>query len=136
MNPLEKRGKVDKLIARLNNEILVVEGKRDEAALRDIGVTGDIVIAVGNIERLVNRIASKCRGEPAVILFDFDETGNERTSQLSERLIHEGFPPDIATRKTLRRLLGLRFFEEADSKYDKLLEQVENQTKMKKIKKK
>lgn len=125
MDVLEKLGKIEKLIGQLNygNFILIVEGKRDMAALRNLGLTAKIIAAVGRPEQLVSKIVAT--GKKPVILFDFDETGIERTKRLAELLENEGVVPDITVRNKFRGLLGIRFFEESDSRFEKLKIEIE-----------
>ncbi|MFH0713508.1 MAG: toprim domain-containing protein [Candidatus Micrarchaeota archaeon] len=125
MDVLEKLGKIEKLINQLNdgNFVLVVEGKRDLVALRNLGLTTEIIAAVGRSEMLVAKIVNT--EKKPVILFDFDETGIERCKRLAELLENEGVVPDVAVRNKFRGLLGIRFFEESDSKFDKLKTEIE-----------
>ncbi len=122
-----KLKKVGKLIALLNcgSFNVVVEGKRDEAALRDSGIECHIMRAVKPPEALVNELVR--RSEKPVILFDFDETGNERTKRLEELLISSGVVPDTLMRTKFRHLLGVRFFEDIDVKLRELKEENEKQ---------
>ncbi|MBI4406643.1 hypothetical protein HY571_01895 [Candidatus Micrarchaeota archaeon] len=120
MKPFEKLEKAHKLVKRVNEGFLpVVEGKRDVVALRNIGIVCPIVEATGKPEQIIKRIVWHCKERKPVILFDFDETGNERKKRLTELLLASGCPP-VELRGEFRAVFGLRFFEEADSKLEEI----------------
>ncbi|MDP3742147.1 MAG: hypothetical protein Q8R15_02420 [Candidatus Micrarchaeota archaeon] len=125
MTPLEKLKRVEKLIEKLNEGdfILVVEGKRDVAALANIGITAKIITANGRPEGILKRISST-ELKP-VVLFDFDETGQERQSRFVELLLASDVVPEVQIRKEFKRIFGLRFFEEADKKLEEIWEKSE-----------
>ncbi len=124
MTPLEKLKRAEKLIAKLNSGgfLLVVEGKRDVAALTNIGITAKIIAANGKPEWILKKIAGI--GLKSVVLFDFDETGQERQSRLVELLIASDVVPETQIRNEFKRIFGLRFFEEVDKKFDEILQKV------------
>lgn len=73
---------------------IIVEGRRDELALRKLGVTGTIhcLKATGEARfRLLERLDWTKR---AVILTDFDREGQELGSWLYQELSHRGIHPD------------------------------------------
>lgn len=115
----ERLKKAKKLIVKLNaGFVLVVEGKRDEAALANVGITCKIIQANGKAESVVKRIAAT--GLKPVVLFDFDSTGNEREKRLIELLLAYGVVPETSIRREFQRVFGLRFFEDVDTKYEEI----------------
>ncbi len=122
----EKLKKARKLISKLNNGgfNLVVEGKRDAAGLRNIGVTCDIFQAAGKPQQVIEKVVQNIGSKP-VILFDFDETGKENARRFTELLISRGVSPDASIRREFRTIFGLRFFEEVDNKLDEIMENIE-----------
>lgn len=124
MLPSEKLRAALKLVQLVNEKfVLVVEGKRDAAALRNIGVECEIVTAVGRTEPLVNKILSKRR--KVALLFDFDKAGEEKLRYLSTLLLASDCVTDESIRRRFQRVFGLRFFEETDSKFEKIQEEFE-----------
>ncbi len=124
MTPLEKLKRAEKLIRKINEGdfILVVEGKRDVAALVNIGISAQIITANGKPEGILKRISSS--GLKPVVLFDFDQTGQERQSRFVELLIASDIVPEERIRQEFKRVFGLRFFEEADKKLDEIREKI------------
>ncbi len=120
MQSFEKLQQAEKLVRQVNEGFfVVVEGKRDVVALRNIGVACPIVKATGKPESVVRKIVEQCGQRKPTILFDFDETGNERKERLTELLIASGCPP-VELRGKFRAVFGLRFFEDADNKLEEI----------------
>lgn len=73
---------------------IIVEGRRDELALRRLGIAGTIhcLKATGESRlRLLERLDGSKR---AIILTDFDREGDELESWLYQELSHRGIHPD------------------------------------------
>lgn len=73
---------------------IIVEGRRDELALRRLGITGTIhcLKATGESRlRVLERLDGSKR---AIILTDFDREGDELESWLYQELSHRGIHPD------------------------------------------
>ena len=73
---------------------ILVEGRRDELALRKFGIAGTIhcLKATGESRlRLLERLDGSKR---AIILTDFDREGDELESWLFQELSHRGIHPD------------------------------------------
>jgi 5S rRNA maturation endonuclease (ribonuclease M5) len=73
---------------------IIVEGRKDELALRKLGITGTIhcLKATGESRlRLLERLDGTKR---AIILTDFDREGGELGSWLYQELSHRGIHPD------------------------------------------
>ncbi|PIT85300.1 hypothetical protein COU36_04030 [Candidatus Micrarchaeota archaeon CG10_big_fil_rev_8_21_14_0_10_59_7] len=103
---LRKKKEIDKVFHSLDSTVVLVEGKRDEAALRAAGVTAPIVLAGG---RKAERVAEEAEafGKPVALLFDWDGEGERKTREYSELM-----GADTRLRKKMKRLLGLRTVEE------------------------
>ncbi|MFX1565074.1 MAG: toprim domain-containing protein [Promethearchaeota archaeon] len=75
-----------KLLSELSQEgvVIVVEGLKDIAALRELGLTGPIHSLAGhNIVGLADELANSQR---LLILFDFDRRGGQLTRHLINQL--------------------------------------------------
>ena len=73
---------------------IIVEGRKDELALRKLGIAGKIhcLKATGESRlRLLERLDGSKR---AIILTDFDREGDELESWLFQELSHRGIHPD------------------------------------------
>ena len=96
---------------------IVVEGRRDELALRRLGIPGTIYCLKATGEsrlRLLERLDGSRR---AIILTDFDREGDELESWLYQELSHRGIHPDNRAWWKLRGLARteLRSVEELPS---------------------
>ena len=115
---LRKKKEIDKVFHALDSTLVLVEGKRDRAALRDAGVTGPVVLCGG---RKAERVAEEAQslGLPATLLFDWDDEGERKTGEYSELM-----RADIRLRKKMKRLLGLRTVEELGFRLSELEKKV------------
>jgi len=121
------RHKAKQLIALFNEvrgKTILVEGKRDKKALENCGVDARIVL----INRSPDSVSESLSGlEEAVLLTDFDDYGEELCGRMAESLQAFNVKPNTAYRKKLRYLLGVRCFEELDTRLDEFTEKlVEN----------
>jgi 5S rRNA maturation endonuclease (ribonuclease M5) len=89
----DKLEKIGQIIAQLTEESakgkpIVVEGKKDAEALRDLGVCGTIVtVKTGGKSFLQATVEIEALGETEIILLlDFDRRGREGTKCLQEGL--------------------------------------------------
>jgi 5S rRNA maturation endonuclease (ribonuclease M5) len=88
MTPDEKLELLDKTLARLNLGIVVVEGKRDAAALQQLGVRSKIVQAAGqDVNRVALRIAGLAPNGAVAVVTDFDEEGRRLNRSLLDALM-------------------------------------------------
>ncbi len=110
---------VEELVEQLNQEadLVVVEGRHDEATLRNLGLEVAVVKIAsfkGPLALLVDEISEKFRGKRVSLLLDFDEAGERLTKRLLQELSGRGLQVDITTREKLRELLcylGFRTIE-------------------------
>jgi len=107
MGPQERYERIEKVIAELieENEDLpvLVEGKRDEQALRRLGVNGEIIkINRGfPIPVLCERLTAHFNG--AVVLTDWDLKGDQLSVRVAKSLRSDGMQCDVRTRERLKR---------------------------------
>lgn len=89
MDPAERLRRLDAALAALADLAdgipILVEGLHDEAALRALGVSGEI--AVYNRGESMPDFAERFRTRPrVVVLFDWDRKGGQLTQRLKEQL--------------------------------------------------
>jgi len=63
---------------------IVVEGKKDEVALRELGISGEFKQIPGGGKNLLNSIEALSEHEEVIMLTDFDSTG-EDLAEFSEK---------------------------------------------------
>ncbi len=97
----ERNEKLTSWIQRLIDEsesgaIIVVEGSKDERALRRIGISGQIVKANAGLAVLADRLSSlRQKSKEAIILTDFDRAGRELAGRISHLLKRSATTPDM-----------------------------------------
>ncbi len=117
-----KAKKLARLLEELANEVVIVEGKRDKQALQERIACKQIVLITGKADGVALRL--KSRGvEQAVVLTDFDRRGEEHAQRMKEALESHSITPDLQARRTIKFVLGLRFFEEFSAKLSKFEEE-------------
>ncbi len=79
---------------------IVVEGKRDEARLREIGITGPIIKVQGKRSVLLAEEIAKDYGE-AIIMTDFDRRGASRAKWIDYHLRRCGVKVNTNLRKVI-----------------------------------
>ena len=83
--------KVREFIESLNNEckagaIVIVEGRKDEIALREIGFKGEILV-YNNFKGIINFVDYVSRkGKKVILLLDRDRNGRSLTSKILKKL--------------------------------------------------
>ncbi len=115
---LDNETKLLNLLASLDHEypnlLIVVEGHRDEAALRNAGVNGEIlrIHAGDTIAEVVDRMASRS-GQEILILTDFDREGTELCHRIERSLENRQVRVLQGLRLRIHSLMGnLRCIEE------------------------
>ena len=109
----------DKALASLQRKTVLVEGKNDVAALKQLGVDADFVTATGRNEDVVRKAA---KGQ-IVLLFDFDGEGRRKEKFFRELLHNEGLSVLDAPRRKIRRAFGTLTIEELPARYEKMIEE-------------
>ncbi|MEM0475377.1 MAG: hypothetical protein QW343_01120 [Candidatus Norongarragalinales archaeon] len=122
-----KRKLLEKTKRGLEDAVLIIEGKRDERALRESGLapSAQVVKAGGRNAGAVARRAleaKKSDEQKIVVLTDFDEEGERRASEIREALNAEGAAPDAALRRNFARLFGVACVEDAPAALARLEE--------------
>lgn len=102
---------VEKLFRRLNRpgRVILVEGKKDETALRDWGVETTI-LRFGSGPAALARRAAALSSDP-VLLFDFDDEGERKTREMEGLLAAENAFADRGLRRQFRRVFKVRTVE-------------------------
>jgi len=79
---------------------ILIEGKKDEKALRELGISGNIIKVSGSGLKLfeIAEIAVESSSE-VIILTDFDKKGNILAKKLSKDIQGLGSHPDLNIRK-------------------------------------
>jgi len=103
-----------RLVTDLNDRLVIVEGKRDIAALNKVGVRAN-VLTLDKLER-----TTEPPGTSAVILTDFDRAGEIKMHKAESILIGRGVKIDAGLRERLRRIFGIRTIEELPHIFEKL----------------
>lgn len=114
MDPEERLEKFRAIVAELSeaNEAspVIVEGIRDERALRELGLSGRIVIYNRGVG--MANVADHLRGERAlIVLFDWDRKGGQ-LSHLLQRHGSGGPNLDLRFRRELARLSPVKCVED------------------------
>ncbi|KUO43380.1 MAG: hypothetical protein APU95_05880 [Hadesarchaea archaeon YNP_N21] len=84
---------------------IIVEGPRDEMALRELSVTGKIFHISGNHRTALNFLESLVGYGQVIILTDFDERGDELAEFCAKQLLRLEVEPIVHLREKLRALL-------------------------------
>lgn len=97
---------VEYLISLDENSLILVEGKKDMAALKSLGIKAEIFQVKGrNFSKLVCELQEKGKHKKVVIMPDFDREGEEKYQQWSKAL--RGIVNvDYLTWKKLRELVA------------------------------
>lgn len=92
-----------------SNVPVIVEGKKDSAALRKLGIANIIELSKKPIYSIVEEVAEKT--EDCVILTDLDRKGKELFGKLNEGLQRHGIRVDNTFREFLFKRTKLRQIE-------------------------
>ena len=84
---------------------ILIEGKKDEEALKELGITGNIIKVSGSGLKLFE-IAEKATesSSKVIILTDFDKKGDILAKKLSEDIQSLGSHPDLSIRKNIMKI--------------------------------
>ena len=121
-----------KFLGRLMKELdeggmpILVEGKRDRAALERIGVRNRIFLINMSPDELCRRVAKVA--DEAVVLTDFDKTGEKLGKRVEDALYSYNVLPNMDARRKFRYLLGVYNFEEIDRKLEEFKKKIEGDT--------
>lgn len=116
----KKYKKLQRLLEKMEKSVVLVEGKRDKNALKQLGCNRVITIS-GRIRDVCETL----RGEDKVIIAtDLDRRGNEMARKAREELEGCSVSADSETRVLLARILKIRYFEDAKRGFDEFMEEV------------
>ena len=104
-----RREKLEKILWRITAEsssgtVIIVEGRKDKAALRKLGLIGPIVCFKSSGRNLADFLGD-INAKKVIVLTDFDKEGRDISAQISEALAHLGTDTDHALRKRLGALV-------------------------------
>ena len=110
-NPQKRLDEFSKILDSLNNLDcpVVVEGKRDTFALKNIGYNGKIIelndghSVLTTVERLAQNLGTAGK---FVIMTDWDRTGGKLAKQLKDYGESNDLHPDLTTRRSLALLFS------------------------------
>jgi 5S rRNA maturation endonuclease (ribonuclease M5) len=85
--------------------VVLVEGRRDAAALNELGVKRNVRVLKGG-GTLLHALEGVRTHSEAIILTDFDRKGNELALFCAKQLKSLGVQPDLEIRRKLRALVG------------------------------
>jgi len=122
-----KLEKFSKLIKRIMVQCecgipIVVEGKNDEFALKQLGIHGKIFAIKSYGESLFNFLDRLNKFKEIILLTDFDKEGNELASLIIDELSKRGIKVNNSIRKQLKGLVNseIRSIEELKSFSERL----------------
>lgn len=94
---------------------ILIEGKKDEEALKELGITGNIIKVSGSGLKLfeIAEMAVKSSSK-VIILTDFDKKGDILAKKLSNDIQSLGSHPDLSIRK---KIMGItrRYIKDIES---------------------
>lgn len=109
---------------KIKNILIIVEGKKDKAALRNLGLTNVVTLEgplFENVERIVESISgARKKQNNAIILTDLDPEGKKLYSRLKKDLSERGVEIDDRFREFLFRKTKLRQIEGMDTYLENL----------------
>jgi 5S rRNA maturation endonuclease (ribonuclease M5) len=98
----EKAEQIQQILEQLAEESksgkpVIVEGRKDEQALKSLGVTGKMVFAKKGLKTIIDvisEIEDKCPKE-VILMLDFDREGRELTEKLRNHMEKAGIKANI-----------------------------------------
>ena len=103
-----------------SDALIIVEGKKDKAALASLGITNTFSLDRWPLYKIVEHIAEKTK--ECIILTDLDEEGKKLYSTLNRGLQERGVRVDNRFREFLFRYTPLRQIEGMDTYVSRLKE--------------
>jgi 5S rRNA maturation endonuclease (ribonuclease M5) len=83
---------------------ILIEGRKDEEALKELGVEGEFIKVSGSPQNLFEIAEIAAKSSKVIILTDFDKKGNQLANRLSRDIQSLGSNPDMQIR---RRIMGM-----------------------------
>jgi 5S rRNA maturation endonuclease (ribonuclease M5) len=112
LDDLERLEKLEELILQLKNQsneghVIIVEGQRDRRALRKLGITGPIELGTKkSLLLFCEELARTYRN--AIILTDWDRTGNRLAELMEQYLIAANVKVNTDIREKIQNLVQKR----------------------------
>jgi 5S rRNA maturation endonuclease (ribonuclease M5) len=116
----EKYKKLRRLLQKMEESVVLVEGKRDKKALEKLGCPRVITVS-GRVRDVCETLRNEDR---VIIATDLDRRGNEIARKAREELEGCSVTADSETRVLLARILKIRYFEDAKRGFDEFMEEV------------
>jgi len=109
----EKAEKLQRILDALSEESakgvpIIVEGKKDTQALRNLGVYGPILSVKTGGKSFIKALfeIEKTQASEVILLLDFDRRGKEGTKLLKQNLEHEKIKPNLSFWHAFLGLIG------------------------------
>jgi 5S rRNA maturation endonuclease (ribonuclease M5) len=113
-----------KLMEKLEDSLVLVEGKKDERALSPYMREGRILqISSGRLRNACAK-AAQTGAREAVILTDRDRAGEELAALARDELRANGISPNMEVRHRLLAILMLTYVENFGSKYEEKMKEL------------
>ncbi|HMK54459.1 MAG TPA: toprim domain-containing protein [Methanobacteriaceae archaeon] len=93
---------------------LLVEGKKDEKALGELGIQGNFIKVSGSGLKLFEIAEIAAESPRVVILTDFDRKGSELAQKLSDDIQGLGCHPDLLFRRKIMAMTN-RYIKDIES---------------------
>lgn len=121
-----KEKAVRKLWRSLSESVVVVEGRNDEKALKEIGIDAVAVKAVGRTEKIIEKAVSLSGGgkKKIVLLFDYDAEGRRKAKYFRDAFFNAGFMASVGEWNKLSQLFKIRTIEDLPRAYDELMDEI------------
>jgi len=114
-----------KLMEKLKDAVVLVEGKKDEQALEPYVRDGKILQAASGRLRKACERASELGVREVVVLTDRDKAGEELAKMAKAELEGHGIRANLEVRKTLMAMLRLAYVENFRKKYEEKMKELE-----------
>ena len=111
MNPLERKYEaltrlLDRLMAAAEDGApIIVEGKKDSAALRELGINAQIICVKSSLKPVPDLLKTIKTKREAIILTDFDRRGAELAKTVASCLEELEVRPNLFYRRELGNLV-------------------------------
>ncbi len=109
----EKEEKLRQILDSLAEESakgtpIIVEGKKDTQALRNLGITGPILTVKTGGKSFIQALheIEQTHALEVILLLDFDRRGKEGTKHLKQNLEHAKIKPNLTFWQSLSALFG------------------------------
>jgi 5S rRNA maturation endonuclease (ribonuclease M5) len=127
--PSEKKAQekeLKKLMKKLEDAVVLVEGKKDKRALEPYVGKGEILLASsGRLLKSCER-ASELGAREVVVLTDRDTSGEELAKMAKNELERHGIRANLEMRKMLMAVLRLAYVENFEKKYEEKMRELED----------